>query len=261
MRRAALLGLVLLIGIAVLVVARSPFGYAKQDREAIAQTASRAHLAGTDELGRDRAVRTAMALLLGLAGAAAGAALSTALATGVGMGAAVAPEFLSDALLFLSDLFLSLPWLFLLLIVRSGLPLQTSPMRSATITFLLLGLLGWPACARAVHLGTKAIRNADWMIQGRANGLRGVQLLRRHALPHLLPLLLAQFLLCIPAFLVAEANLGTLGLGVSEPLPSWGTMLGALGSSAALQSTHWVYLPIALLIAVLVLLEALIVEA
>jgi peptide/nickel transport system permease protein len=66
---------------------------------------------------------------------------------------------------------------------------------------------------------------------------------------------LPQFLICVPAFLVAEANLGALGLGIAPPLPSWGGMLLELDNSALLARSEWVYLPIVLLIAVLLLLE------
>jgi len=73
--------------------------------------------------------------------------------------------------------------------------------------------------------------------------------------------LLPQFLICVPAFLVAEANLGTLGLGIAEPLPSWGGMLMEMDSSALLARSHWIYLPIVLLIVVLLLLEMMAREA
>jgi ABC-type dipeptide/oligopeptide/nickel transport system permease subunit len=95
------------------------------------------------------------------------------------------------------------------------------------------------------------------MIQGRAGGLRDRQLMRLHIVPHLRPLLLPQFLICVPAFLVAEANLGALGLGVGEPMPSWGAMLLELDNSTLIGGSYWVYLPIALLVVVLLILESL----
>jgi ABC-type dipeptide/oligopeptide/nickel transport system permease subunit len=94
------------------------------------------------------------------------------------------------------------------------------------------------------------------LIYGRACGLKPRQLVRLHILPHLRPLILPQFLICVPAFVVAEANLGALGLGVGEPMPSWGAMLLELDNSALLAQSHWVYLPIALLVAVLLILES-----
>jgi ABC-type dipeptide/oligopeptide/nickel transport system permease subunit len=94
------------------------------------------------------------------------------------------------------------------------------------------------------------------MIQGHACGLQPRQLIRLHHVPHLRPLLLPQFLICVPVFIVAEANLGALGLGVGEPMPSWGAMLLELDNSALLARSHWVFLPIVLLVVVLLILES-----
>ncbi|ADW69917.1 ABC transporter permease subunit [Granulicella tundricola] len=253
----------LLCGLALLsagVVLHAHGGYAIQDRDSISTGTSAMHWTGTDDLGRDRTVRVAAALLLGLAGALLASALATTIAVGVGVTAAFAPEGIASLLMYASDLFLTLPWLFLLMMVRSSLPLTMPPLQSAGVTFLLLALLGWPAYVRVSYAGARNVRNAEWMLQGRASGLRTSQLATRHLLPHLRPLLLSQFLVCIPACLVAEANLGTLGLGISEPLPSWGSMLLSLQNSAVLASSHWVYLPIVLLVIVLLLLELLVFE-
>jgi len=253
--RIAAILLALLILAAGLALWRLPHTYASQDRDAILAPATASHWTGTDELGRDRSVRVAAALLLGLGGAALAAALTTLLAAAVGLLAAFSPRPIAALLLFLSDGFLSLPWLFLLMMARSLLPLTATPIQTAIATFLVLAALGWPACARAIHRGACSLRTAEWLLHGHACGLKSGQLIRLHLLPHLRPLLLPQFLICIPAFLVAEANLGALGMGVGEPLPSWGAMLLELDNSALLAQSRWVYLPIALLVAVLLLLD------
>ncbi|MDR3736838.1 MAG: ABC transporter permease subunit [Acidobacteriaceae bacterium] len=261
MRKRVAAGILLaLIVASVLMVWTSKYGYAYQDREATMAAASAQHWTGTDALGRDRTVRVAAALLIGLGGAAAAAAITTAIAAAVGLLAAFSPAPVASVLMFVSDVFLSLPWLFLLMMARSLLPLTASPMQMALITFLVLAALGWPACARTIYSGARTLRSSEWMLQGRASGLRTGQLIKLHVVPYLRPLLLPQFLICVPAFIVAEANLGALGLGIGEPVPSWGGMLMELDNSALLAQSHWVYLPIMLLVLVLLLIETFTIE-
>ena len=260
--RAKPLALLLLLAVAAaLSLGLSKSSYTTQDRNHIAEQASRLHWSGTDDLGRDRTVRLAGAFLLGLAGAVFASGVATFLSVSVGTVAAFSHRTIGDALMYVSDLMLTLPWLFLLMIVRSAVPLTIAPLQSAVLTFALLGLLSWPAYVRMTHAGARDIRNASWMIHGRAMGLRKRHLVSRYAWPRLRPLALAQFFLLVPVCLIAEANLGALGLGVSEPLPSYGSMLLALQHPAVLAGSHWSFAPIILLVFVLFLMELIVVEA
>jgi ABC-type dipeptide/oligopeptide/nickel transport system permease subunit len=60
--------------------------------------------------------------------------------------------------------------------------------------------------------------------------------------------LVAQFWICIPTFILAEANLGLLGLGVAEPVPSWGSLLRELENFSAVSSNPWILAPVAALL-------------
>jgi len=150
-------------------------------------------------------------------------------------------------ILSVADLFLSLPWLFLLLMVRAFLPLDVSPMLSVTITFLLLGGLGWAAPAKVVRAAVRKLNVSDFMLQARATG--SSRLLWRHLIPNLMPILWAQLWITIPAYVLAETTLGMLGLGVMEPLPSWGNLLREL-EGGGIAGHPWLLAPILLLAAV-----------
>jgi peptide/nickel transport system permease protein len=201
------------------------FDYARQDREHVSETSSRQHWLGTDDLGRDRFSRLLHGTRLSLALAPAAAALSLLLALAVGATTGFAGGLPARASKAVIDLFLSVPWLFLLLMVRAMLPLNTSPVESAAITFLVLGLLGWAAPARILQARTFRLCEAQFILLARATGVSRWRLLWQHLFPNLKPVLLAQFWIAVPVFILAEANLSLLGLGVSEPLPSLGSML------------------------------------
>ncbi len=255
MRLVALAMLGLMVAGAITMITRSPYSYSNQDREYISSSSSSQHWLGTDELGRDRAVRTAGAVLLGLGGACGAAAIAAALAVSAGVVAAFSSRRISHGLIYICDLALTLPWIFLLMIVRSALPLSLSPVHSALVTFSLLAILGAPVFVRLNYTRAVLLRRAGWLLHGRAFGISLPRLARIHLIPHLKPLFLTQFLTYIPVCLIAEANLGALGLGVSQPLPSWGSMLLELQNSVLLSGSRLVYLPLCLMVLIIFLLE------
>src|SRR5512146_200154 len=199
--------------------------YARQDRDHLNAPPSRQHWFGTDDLGRDRLARLLHGTRVSIVLAPAAALISMALAIVLGAMPAFRGGFSAHAAKLVIDLFLSVPWLFLLLIVRALLPLNTSPEASVAITFLMLGILGWAAPARILFARAQSIRQSEFIILARSSGISGLRLLIRHVAPNLRPVLVAQFLVSVPVFILSEANLSVLGLGVSEPLPSLGSLL------------------------------------
>lgn len=257
MIRALRVSLIALIVISIAITFRPGQHALVQDRDHISEGTTLQHPVGTDSLGRDRLSRVAESLLLCLSLAAVAAAMATSAAAGVALSAAYAPPLLTRSILLISDSLLALPGLFLLMIVRTSLPLGLSPLSIAMLTFLLLAMLGWPIMVRTIYAEIKEHRKSEWAAYCVALGLRRRRIFLTHMVAHLRPLLLTHFFLCLPAFIIAEANLGTLGLGIAEPLPSWGGMLAELAASSLSGGSHWRYLPAALLVGVLVLLELL----
>ena len=92
-------------------------------------------------------------------------------------------------------------------------------------------------------------------MQAEAAGLRPWRVALHHIVPALRPVLTAQFLVTVPAFLHAEATLSLLGLGVAEPLPSLGNLLSELTSFPPIQQEPWLLAPAVLLVALVMALQ------
>ena len=245
---AAFLCIFLLAAVAADFIA--PAGYEVQFREAPNARPSRQHLLGTDELGRDLFSRLLFGTRVSLLLAPAAAFLAGVIATLVGGIAGLVGGFTERVAMATTDLLLSLPWLFVLITVRAMLPLNVSPLVSATVTFALLGALGWAGSARVICAATTKMRNSGFVLNARASGIGGWRLLLIQLMPNLAPILWAQFLVAVPVFILAEANLGILGLGVAEPLPSWGTLLKQLEGMMGLAAEPWKFVPLILLVIV-----------
>src|SRR5262245_44644602 len=254
MRAARAIAITILLAAAAAVLFANhlaPAGYEQQFREATQASPSAQHPLGTDELGRDRWARLLYGMRVSLTLAPLAALLSTALAALVGGVAGYFGGWTERCCKLLIDFFLSVPWLFLLITVRAALPLNISPQASVAVTFAILGLLGWAASARVICSGAKDLMKSEFVWMARAAGFSGIKLIRLHLLPNLRGALLAQFWISIPVFIIAEANLGALGLGVAEPLPSLGSLLRELQEAVTLRPEPWRLLPLAVLIVVI----------
>ena len=248
-----LLAALFLIALGASLLAPAP--YAQQFRNDTDHPPSHQFPLGTDELGRDRLSRLLYGMRISLLLAPAAALVSTMLAAIIGGAGAYLGGVWDRSTKLVTDLFLSLPWLFLLLTIRALLPLDIPAITSVVVTFALLGALGWAASARIVGASVRSLRESDFVLQARAAGCHPARLLIRHVLPNVKPVLLAQFWISVPLFILTEANLGMLGLGVTEPLPSWGNLLRELENYSALRHSPWLWAPLLSLLVVVSLFQ------
>jgi ABC-type dipeptide/oligopeptide/nickel transport system permease subunit len=230
----------------------SHYSYSKQFRESPNAPPSKSHLLGTDALGRDVFVRLLYGTRVSLLLAPAAALLSTMIAALLGAIAGFASGWPEKLILAVADLSMALPLFFVLLALRAVLPLDVSPVLSVIATFALLGLLGWPSALRVVWASARSLRNSDFLLLARASGCNRRRIVLRHVLPNLRPVMLAQFWVSIPIYILAEATLSMLGLGVMEPLPSWGNLLRGLEDFSVVSANPWRLAPLMLLVLVVV---------
>jgi peptide/nickel transport system permease protein len=242
--------LVLAIAVSLGADFLAPHDYLEQFRQHANEPPSRSFPLGTDELGRDRLSRLLQGTRISLLCAAAAALAATGAAAVIGLLAGYFGGWVDEMVGAITDLFLSLPWLFALLTLRALFPLNTSPGVALAATFLLLAAVGWAPSARVIRASVASLRNSGSIIHARAYGCSNTRLLCFHILPNLKPVLSAQFWILIPAFILTEANLGVLGLGINEPAPSWGNMLGELQNYQRIPEQPWILAPALLLVLV-----------
>jgi peptide/nickel transport system permease protein len=149
-----------------------------------------------------------------------------------------------DGLLMrVAELFVALPWLYLLFALRAFLPLSVSPIHAFFLIILVIGAVGWARPARLVRGVVLSAKERDYVRAARGFGARDGYLLRRHILPETSSVILTQAAILVPQFVLAEMTLSFLGLGVPEPVPSWGSLLANLQQYSVLVSYWWMYLP------------------
>jgi len=224
------------------------YSYASQFREVPNAAPSAMHLLGTDSLGRDLFTRVVYGTRVSLLLAPAAALLATAIAGILGGIAGLRGGWTERTILAFADLSLALPLLFVLVALRALLPLDVSPILSVIATFLTLGLLGWPSSLRVVWAAARRLRESDHFLFATALGYSKTRLLLRQVIPNLRPILFALFWISIPLFVLTEATLSMLGLGVMEPLPSWGNLLRGCEDFSAMAANPWRLVPLFVLI-------------
>jgi peptide/nickel transport system permease protein len=230
----------------------TPYSYAHQFRNVATTGPSAAHPLGTDTLGRDLLSRILYGTRVSLVLAPAAAIVSTLIAGLLGGVAGLLGGWWERIILASADLMMALPLLFVLLALRATLPLDVAPLVSAIATFLILSLLGWPSSLRVVWAATRNIRESDYLLLARSNGSGPLRMVLKQIFPNLRPVLLAQFWVTVPVFILAEATLSMLGLGVMEPLPSWGNLLRGLENVSGFHANPWTIAPLVLLIVVVI---------
>jgi peptide/nickel transport system permease protein len=233
------------------LVARSPLA---QDRDRIYQPPSSFHALGTDGLGRDVLSRTLHAARFTLLTATAGVLLAVLVGAAAGALAGLLGGFWDRLVMRSAELFMALPALYLILGLRNLFPGAIGTHEAGLIVVVSLATVGWSGVARLVRGQVLAIREEAYVAAARAAGASRFRLLSVHVFGILRPFVLLQLGLHLPYFLLGEVTLSFLGLGLTEPAPSFGNMLsGALANASFLGSRWWTWAPPAFLLTLAVL--------
>jgi peptide/nickel transport system permease protein len=207
------------------------------------ETPGRISLFGTDGLGRDQFSRFLFAARLSLFAGLLATALALLMGLLIGMVAGFYGSITDTVLMRVAELFLALPWIYLLLAARAFLPLHLSAPQTFLLLVTMIGSIGWARPARLIRGIVLSGKQRNFVLAAKNMGASDAYLLRKHILPQVYGVVLVQAAFLVPQYVLAEITLSFLGLGVGEPAASLGNLLGTLQQYHVLVSYWWMFLP------------------
>ena len=226
--------LFVLILLSALAASFSPYSATAQNAKYGLQPPSRDHWFGTDDLGRDLLTRTLHGGRISLVVGLAATVLTLSIGVVVGALAGYAGGWLDNLLMRITDAFLTLPTLFVLILISAMLrDLPTLNLRSSVvIVIVVIGLLNWMWPARLIRGEFLRLKAQDFVLAAHASGVPNLRIMWRHLLPNTVGLMIVQATLMVAFAIITESGLSYLGFGIQLPTPSWGNLLASAQSYA-----------------------------
>lgn len=143
----------------------------------------------------------------------------------------------------LVEFLMAIPGLYLLLALRSALAPHFDSGQMYLVIVIILSFIGWAGTARIIRGMSLSIRNRSFVLAAESMGQSTLKILYKHILPNLMSYLLVAATLAIPGYVLGEAALSFLGLGIQEPSASWGLMLKQVDIKVFMLGFWWMLAP------------------
>lgn len=218
-----------------------------------ADGAAYVNLLGTDEQARDQFSRLVYGSRISLSIGLVGIAISFPLGMLVGGIAGYFGGVVDSTLMFLIEVIMTIPTLYLLVALAAVLPPGLSSSQRFLLIVLITSFVSWSGLARVIRGQVLSIKQRSFVQASRAMGGHHLYTIVRHILPQTATYVIISSTLAVPGFIVAEAVLSLIGLGIQQPDPSWGNMLSLASNASVLVLQPWLVWTPAILIAMTVL--------
>lgn len=201
------------------------------------------YLLGTDQFGRDILSRLIYGAQISLSIGLIGIAITFAIGMIVGGISGYYGGLADNLIMRLSELTMAFPSFYLILAIMAMLPTDMTSWLRYLLMVTVLSFIGWAGMARVIRGMVLSIRERDFVMAARAQGMSDWRLITRHLLPNTVSYVVVAMTLSLPGYILGEVALSFLGVGIQEPIASWGNMLQAAQSISVLTSYPWVLAP------------------
>ena len=196
------------------------------------------HPLGTDDVGRDLLSRLLFGARISLTVGLFAVIMEVLIGATLGALAGYYGGWVDYALMRLTDVFLSIPLLPLLLVLTAIVAAtSTKAALNFGVIVLIIGVLSWPTVARLVRASFLSLREREFAEAARAVGNNDGRIIFRHLLPNAVAPIVVQATLDVANVIILESTLSFLGLGIQPPTSSWGSMLA--NAQSTLQTAWW----------------------
>lgn len=229
-----ILSIIILLAVFAPLLSNHPFDEVYWDYIQVGPDFANGFWFGTDENGRDLFVRTLYGARVSLAVGIIATTVSLIIGVTYGAIAGYMGGRIDNLMMRFVDVLYSLPFMFfvILLMVFFG--------RNIFLIFVALGAVEWLTMARIVRGQTLAIKKKEFIEAAHACGVPTYQIIFRHIIPNVLGPVIVYMTLTIPQVILTESFLSFLGLGVQEPLTSWGVLISE--GAKVMESAPWMLL-------------------
>jgi len=228
------------------------FGLFKGSRRLFLTEGQQIHIFGTDKLGRDIYSRTIYATRVSISIGIIGVLAAFFIGLAIGGLAGLKGGITDTVIMRLIEFIRSIPSLPLWLGLAAALPREWSAAQVYVVVTLILAAIGWTTLARRVRSKLLTLRNEDFIQAARLAGCSNYRLVSKHMLPSFMSYLIVDLTVAFPYILLAETTLSFLGLGMREPMVSWGVLLFSAQNVTALAHTPWLLIPGAFILLIVI---------